>query len=334
MSRITLDLEALVAEGRLTAEEATRLKGMAAPGRGLSNIVQVLYIFGALGLAGGVLALKPDPMTGMVLAALAIGFAVFAQATKREDMGLLGTALGIAGAVGLCGSFGLQFGEQLSAFTVNAVVAVILLAIALLLRSRFLAALVPLAIAALVGSSTAYWHASYAIIIREPAVTVFVFAVLSGVFFLAASRLKGLWANMASDAGKVSWLVLNFAFWVGSLWGDEFGDHFLTAELPLGPDGAPVQAANSLFVIPDLVFILGWAALSVASIVALHRNRFAVNASITFLAINAYTQFFEWFGESAIVLITGGVTLLAFAFGLYHFDKWMVARNRAAAPVA
>jgi hypothetical protein len=30
-------------------------------------------------------------------------------------------------------------------------------------------------------------------------------------------------------------------------------------------------------------------------------------------------------------MLTGGVTLLAFAFGLFHFDRWMVARARSEA---
>ncbi len=334
MARITLDLDALVNEGRLTTAEAERLKGMAAAGRGISTIVQVLYVFGALGLAGGVMALKPDPATGMVLAALAIGFAVFAQATKREDVGLLGSALGIAGTIGLCGSLGMQFGEQLPAITINSLIAAITLASALLLQSRFLAALVPLAIAAIIGSSTGYWHASYGIMVRESAVTVAIFGALSALMLLASMRLAALWAQMAVVAGRVSWLVMNFGFWVGSLWGDHVGDHFV-GELADGSKTDAVQAfrATALF-IPDYAFMIAWAVVCIGTIAFLHRNRFAVNASITFLAINVYTQFYEWFGGSAFVMLTGGVTLLAFAFGLYHFDRWMQARNQSAAVAA
>ncbi len=327
MGKITLDLDALLAEGRLTAAEAERLKTMAVTGRGLSTVVQVLYILGALGLAGGVMVLKPEPVTGMALAALAIGFAIFAQATRREDLGMLGTAMGICGTVGLCGSIGMQFGETLPALTINAIITAITLAATIILRSRFLAALVPLSIASLLGSSTGYWHASYGIMVREPLLTVIVFAVLSGVFFLAAYRLKAIWSQMVTVAGRVSWLVMNFGFWVGSLWGDQIGDHFIRPT----PD-APMENVRSAWLfIPEGAFILAWAAVSIATIIFMHRNRFAVNASITFLAINVYTQFYEWFGGSGFVMLTGGVTLLAFAFGLYHFDRYMVERNKAAA---
>jgi hypothetical protein len=329
MARITLDLDALVADGRLSKAEAERLAGMAMPGRGISTVIQVLYILGALGLAGGVMALKPDPVTGMALAALAIGFAVFAQATRREDMGLLGTAMGICGTVGLCGSIGLQFGETLPAITINGIITAITLAVAILLRSRFLAALVPLGIASLLGSSSEYWHASYAIIVEESTLTVVAFAILSGLLFLAATRLRDVWSQMATVAGRVSWLLMNFGFWVGSLWGDFIGDGFAREGSESGSILEAVRAG--MIFVPGWVFIFGWAAVSILTIVFMHRNRFAVNASITFLAINLYTQFFEWFGESAFVMLTGGVTLLAFAFGLFHFDRWMVARARSEA---
>lgn len=329
MARITLDLDRLVKSGELSTAEAERLAGLAEPGRGLSTLIQVLYILGALGLAGGVMVLKPDPGTGTFLALLAIGFAVFAQRTGREDLSLLGTAMGICGTVGLCGSLGLQFGESLPAIVMNSIITAITLGMALLLSSRFLAALVPLALASLIGSSTAYWHASYGIIIRESLLTVLLFGAASAALFFLAGKLGAVRAAMATVAARVSWLIMNFGFWVGSLWGDFVGDHFALADESYFDEAASGRVA--IFHVPDWAFIVGWAAVSVAVIVFLHRNRFAVNASITFLAINAYTQFFEWFGGNAFVMVTGGITLLAFAFGLYHFDRWMNARNKVAA---
>ena len=329
MTRVTLDLEKLVEGGQLSAGEAERLKGLAEPGRGVSTLIQVLFIIGALGLAGGVMLLKPDAVTGIVLAIAAITFAIFAQRSGREDFLLLGTAMGICGTIGLNGSLGLQFGETLPALAVNAIITAVTLAMAILLSSRFLAALVPLAVAALIGSSTAYWHASYGIIIRESFLTVVIFGAMSAALFAAAPKLQKAASAMATVAARVSWLIMNFGFWVGSLWGDFVGDHFRLDDESYFDELASGRVA--IFHIPDWAFILGWVAVSAAVIVFLHRNRFAVNASITFLAINAYTQFFEWFGDSALVMLTGGVALLAFAFGLYHFDKWMTARNRAAA---
>ena len=331
MARITLDLDALVAEGRLTRAEADRLAPMAVAGRGLSTVVQALYILGALGLAGGVMALKPDPLTGMVLAALALGFAFFSQAMKREDMAFLGAALGIAGTVGLAGSFGMQFGETLPAIAVNAIMTAITLAAAIGLRSRFLAALVPLGLASLLGSSSEYWHASYAIIVTEATITVVAFALVAGLLLLASFRLPQVWSAMATVAARVSLLLMNFGFWAGSLWGDYIGDHFASAGDAWSSSWEAGEAfrQTALFV-PAWAFVVGWAAVSVGTIVFLHRYRFAVNASITFLAINVYTQFFEWFGGSAFIMLTGGVTLLAFAFGLYHFDRWMVSRAKPA----
>lgn len=331
-SRITLDLDTLVADGRLTPAEAERLRGLAMPGRAVSTMIQVLYVFGALGLAAGVMVLKPDPISGMVLAAAALGFASWTQVSRSESLSILGYAMAIAGTAGLSGSLALQFGDQWPPIAVNALVTAITLASALWFRSAFLAAFVPLGIAAMVGSGTQYWHAAYGIFVQEPTITVVLFGAMALGLFAAANRLKGDREHQATVAGRVAWMVMNFGFWVGSLWGDHVGEHFMRAakDGPVDWDAVEAWRANALF-LPDYVFVVAWAAASLATIALLRTNRFALNSAITFLAINGYTQFFERFGNSAVALLTGGVTLLAFAFGLYHFDRWAMARRKAPA---
>ena len=87
MTRITLDFESLLSDGGVPPAEPDRLKSMAVTGRGISTLVQVLYILGALGLAGGVMILKPDPATGMALAALAILVVHTADRTDQAQIG-------------------------------------------------------------------------------------------------------------------------------------------------------------------------------------------------------------------------------------------------------
>ncbi|MCU0832292.1 MAG: hypothetical protein MUC58_12420 [Rhizobiaceae bacterium] len=329
MPTVTLDLDALVKDGRLSDAEAERLRAMALPSRAVGQLVQVFAILGALGLAAGVIMLDPSATLGLLLALGALGFAAFVQVRGKDDLAILGTGMAIAGTMGLAGWFGLKFGEIWPAVLVNGVGTLITLASALFFRSRFLVAFVPLGLAAMIGSGTAYWHASYAIFISEALVTVLLFGALSLALFAAAPRLQAVHSGLSVIAGRVSWLVMNFGFWVGSLWGDHVGDHF--AEVWSGRDSSweemEAWRQTALF-IPDWVFIIGWASVSIATIVALRHNRFAVNASITFLAINAYTQFFEHFGDSPFALLVGGASLLAFAWGLFHLDKRMHAAGR------
>ena len=331
MTKITLDLNALVSAGKLNASEADRLKGFAEPSRAVSTVVQVLYILGALGLAAGVLAMKPDPSTGLVLALAALGFAAWVQTKNNESLSVLGIAMAITGTFGLAGWLALQFGEVWPAIAVNGAMTLIVLAGAIWFRSLFMIAFVPLGLASMLGSGTAYWHASYALFVSEPFITTIVFGGISLATFAYAKTSDDIRARQALIAGRVSWLMMNFALWVGSLWGDNVGQNIRAmwqGKEAMWDDGA--DAALSVFHIPDWVIVIAWAAISIATILVLKRNRFAVNAAITFLAINAYTQFFERFADSAFALLTGGITLLAFSFGLFHFDKWAQARAKTA----
>jgi iron complex transport system permease protein len=330
LKSISLDLPALVAAGSLSSDEAFRLQAMAAPSRAVSTIVQVLCILGALALAAGVVVMDPSMTLGLLLALAALGFAAWVQATGKDDLSVLGNGMAIAGTFGLAGWFGLQFGEAWPAVALNGLLTLITLASALWFRSRFMIAFVPLGLAAMIGSGTAYWHASYALFVSESLITVLLFGALSLLLFAAAPALQAVRAGQAVIAARVSWIMMNFGFWVGSLWGDHVGDHFAEMWSATGKTWEEMEAwRQTALYIPDWVFVAAWAAASIATIYALKNNRFAVNAAITFLAINAYTQFFERFADSAFVLVLGGASLMLFAWGLFLFDKRVLSRAAA-----
>ena len=73
MSRITLDLDALMKNGQIDDAEAARLKGFALPEPKTGLLVNILLIFGAISVAGGTIALVPNAGTGLFLALLALG---------------------------------------------------------------------------------------------------------------------------------------------------------------------------------------------------------------------------------------------------------------------
>ncbi|MFZ1814678.1 MAG: hypothetical protein WBO55_11020 [Rhizobiaceae bacterium] len=329
MPRITLDLDDLVAKGKLSPEEAERLSSLAVTGGGLTILIQALTILGALAMAAGVIVLKPDPTTGMVLAVLALGFATYLHYAWRDSLWVLASGIAIAGTFGLAGSLAMQMDGVLPAMGINALATLIFLAAALVFQSRFLIAFVPLGIAAILGSNTAYWHAAYAIFVREPTLTALAFAVLAIGLFAASPRLGSIAAGMATVAARMSWIIMNFGFWVGSLWGDYVGEHFMVTGDSWDQNREALKAWREVALfIPDYMFVIAWALASVATIILFRNNRFAVNASITFLAINAYTQFFERFADNPLTLILGGASLLLFAFGLFHFDRWASARRQ------
>jgi hypothetical protein len=109
--------------------------------------------FGAVAVAAGIIALEPAFMTGAVL----------------------GVALLLAGGV---------IGFADADFAGLAFSALLFLALAVAIRSNFFIALVPLALAGALGSSTGYQHAVYMLTVNEPSITIAFFALLAGAAYL------------------------------------------------------------------------------------------------------------------------------------------------------
>src|SRR5438477_8567348 len=123
-----------------------------------SLAINILMSFGAVAVAAGVIALEPAFMTGAMLGvasvATGLGMSLFAD----EQWGLLGTATTIIGALLLAGGV---IGLVEADLTGLAFSALLFLALAVVIRSGFLMALVPLTLAGALGSSTGYQHAVY-----------------------------------------------------------------------------------------------------------------------------------------------------------------------------
>ncbi|MEO0909698.1 MAG: hypothetical protein AAFX96_04955, partial [Pseudomonadota bacterium] len=137
-----------------------------------------------------------------------------------------------------------------------------------------------------------------------------------------------LWETVVLIPARVSFFMINFGFWVGSLWGDWVGEYFRFAETY---DYEKRNAwRETAFHINEVWFSLGWAAfLGVAIVWGLKKhNRFVTNTAIVFLAIHFYTQFHEFFGFNPATLVMGGIFLLACSVGLYRFDRMQTAKTK------
>ena len=89
--------------------------------------------------------------------------------------------------------------------------------------SRLLIALTPLALASAIGGSTGYWHASYMIAISEPTLTIVLFFVLGIAAWMFAKGQRGMAHTLSITFARMCVILVNFGFWVGSLWGDTPG---------------------------------------------------------------------------------------------------------------
>ena len=118
----------------------------------------------------------------------------------------------------------------------------------------------------------------------------------------------------------MSIVLVNCAFWIGSLWGDPF---FLFH----GQSASPRSIANIKIVIPAYAFSIAWAVVLVAALLWGMRSGRAwlVNLVAVFGAIHFYSQWFEKLGGTPLSVLVGGVVLLLAAMALHRFNRGVAA---------
>ncbi len=155
-----------------------------------------------------------------------------------------------------------------------------------------------LALSSFLCARSGYFHATYFLGFQEPALTVAFFTIFSVATYQLSKGLAAGYQGIAIAASRTGVFLVNFGFWIGSLWGD--------------------RNAGGEVVIPDWVFAGLWAvALIAGGAWAWKRNRrWLVNVVAVFGSIHLYTQWFERLGASAETVLSAGLLALAFALGL------------------
>jgi hypothetical protein len=306
--KVVLDLSRLLREGKISQEEFERLSRLAARDTG-SLAINILIGLGVVAVSSGFLALvRNDFAIGAVGAAmLAGGLAVTYLGAKRWDV--LATICLLVGALLLAGDI-VWIGEgKLAALLIATFV---LGGAGIAGRSSLLVALAVLGLAACLGASTGYWHATYALTITEPTITIVSFSALALAAYVASHRLGADYEPLALTASRVSLLLVNFGFWIGSLWGDRL---FLLKQLIYSEQPAVAAVLSMRPVVPPMVFIVGWglALAGVAAWAVKANRRWVVNLAAVFAAIHFYTQWFERLGATPLSVLIAGVLVLAFA---------------------
>ena len=317
MATIRIDLQQLQAEGLIGADLARLIEARAVPDSRSGLFVNLALIMGALAVAAGTIALVPDATTGLVLAILAVAAA---EATRRFAPGaslkVLSAGLALMGVLGLAGWIGWQY-EDAADTTMPALLITLLLgAGALWFRSAFLMVLSVLALGAVFGTGTGYWHACYGLFVEQPTITIAVFGGLALGLYALRSRIGDAWQNLTGIAARTAFFLVNFAFWVGSLWGDDLGPDYRYGE---GNDWEAWREATTH--VPDAAFSIGWPLVLVAVMARSRNGGFLSVTATVFLAIHAYTQYFETFGAHPWSLVIGGVGLVGLAVGAAKLMK-------------
>jgi iron complex transport system permease protein len=319
--KVTLDLSKLLEEGKLSPDEAERLHNLAAHDTG-ALVINILVGFGVVAVSAGAVALVPTPATALI-----IGFVVFAAGLAftlqgKEQWSLLAQICLVVGALMFSGGV-LAIGK--GALGAMLIVTAALAGAALVARSSLLMAAAVLALGACLGARAGYWDATYMMAIYEPLVTIVLFSLLAlGTYYLSKS-LAADYERLALIAARTSVFMVNFGFWIGSLWGDHL---LLIRSLLRGDPSILTNYSASSQMIPPLAFVVGWAVVLLgAGIWAVWENRrWVVNIAAVFGAIHFYTQWFERLKLEPMSLFVGGLLMLAFALGLWMFNKRFAVR--------
>jgi iron complex transport system permease protein len=305
--KVTIDIDKLLREGRISREEYAQLQGFAAAETG-SLAMNILLGFGVIATAGGTLALLHSAASSIVLGAVLVCGGLVLSREAPKTWGLLSAILLLVGSVLASGGIVYLTDGNAGGFLV--VTALLGLA-GIWSRSGLLISMATLALSPSVGAATAYGHATYTLIIEQPTLTILLFGLLAyGTYRLSLTMEPSL-QRLALISSRTSILLVNFGFWVGSLWGDSFGRGHYSYD------------ANVPGRVPDTAFALAWAAaLILTGMWAAGQNRrWVVNTVSVFGAIHLYTQFFERLGATPGSIVIAGLGAIGIAMALLRYNR-------------
>jgi hypothetical protein len=214
--KIVIDVDRLLAEGRITGEEYVRLKALSVEETGSLGF-NILIGFGVIATAGGAAALLPSGPTAIVVGLALSAAGLCLSANHVKEWGLLGSLLILVGSLTAAGGILYLTDGGFPGFLIVTILCVVA---AWRAKSGLLAAMAVLSLAATVGAMTAYGHATYMLTIRQPTVMVCLFSVLGLFSYRWSKVLPSDDQRLAIMVARASLFVVNLGFWVGSLWGD------------------------------------------------------------------------------------------------------------------
>ena len=299
--KVTLDLDKLLSEGKITQLEYDKFSAFAA-GSTASLAFNILIGFGVIAVSGAALALIPTPTTAIVVGLITLVAGLVLLRGGAAQWALLANIFILVGA--LLSGGGIIVAAKGHLASILAVTAIFSVA-GIFARSTLLAVLATLMLSASVGARTGYFHASYFLVIQEPTITIILFSLLAIGLYQLSKRLSSGLERLALASARTGVFLVNFGFWVGSLWGERSGARDV--------------------IISDSVFAVLWAlALIATALWSWKRNRrWVLNTVATFGGIHFYTQWFEHLGASPGTVLIAGLVALGFAAGLRSMNKKM-----------
>lgn len=264
--------------------------------------------FGAIATSSGILILLKSALGALQLGLILAALGIYLKLQRGRVWGLLASILLLLGTIITAGGIITITRGSPTGFLIITFLGLIG---AILAKSGLLSMFSALALSATIGAFTAYGFASYYLVIQQPSLTIILFTILGILSYQISKKVRPDYEDVGIIFARTCLFMVNFGFWVGSLWGDTLGKPRSGWQLTI-TEG-----------IPDLVFVIGWAiALILAAMWAIKAHkRWVVNTVMVFGAIHFYTQYFERLGANSLSLMLGGIIALAIALGIVKYNN-------------
>ena len=297
--KIVLNIKELLEEGKIDQTEYDKLL-LLSKRQTTSLAFNLLLGLGIVATSIGAIALAPSPYScllfGLIVSVVGLLFKI-----KVSDQWMVLSITCIISGLLLISAAIVWFEDywfQATTYRSVSVIVFILGFSAYFLKSSLLFALSVLSLSTLLSLGVGYEFASYFIWIEYPLLTIITFSILSICFYSLSKKVSGDDEKLLLTGSRVSVLLVNLGFWIGSLFGD-------------------------IWLEPAYFFSIMWAlAILGVGYWAWKANRvWLINVLGVFGSIHFYTQWFETLGAQPESLFLGGVIAVGIAILFKRFNN-------------
>ena len=297
--KVVLDLDQLLKEKKITREDYVILQKLSSGNDFSSIIIHIVMTFGALAVTVGVTALKLPPFLEIMFSVSALMIGLYILRRYKKQWKLLGNAFFLAGTLWGVSSVYFFFHGTIAA---PLLATFILLFSGIIAESGFLIALAALSFSSLAGEKCYdFYPAECLFDLGDLKNQVFLYGLLAFVSYQWSKTLSSSKARLAIIFSRTSFLMINFAFFLGTaFYGGKIFGHPVTMKM----------------------FGLWWAVFLVAMgfWAALRQKRFVVNTVAVFGMIDFLIQWSEFLGETPLSFLSGGVITIIAATFLWKYN--------------
>ena len=297
--KVVLNIKELLEEGQIDQVEYDKLL-LLSKSQTTSLAFNLLVGLGIVAASIGAIALTPSPYScfGFGLLVSTIGILI---KIKTSDQWAVLSIISLMSGLLMSSAAILWFEDHVFQEITYRSISIVILILGFssyYLKSSLLATISVLNLSTLLGSGVGYNFASYFIWVEYPLLTIVAFSILAICFYLLSKKVKADNERLLITGSRVSVLLVNLGFWIGSLGGD------IWLESPY-------------------LFSIAWAlAIFGIGFWAWKENRvWLINVLGVFGSIHFYTQWFEVLGAQPLSLFLGGVIAIGIAILFKRLNK-------------